>query len=246
MTSSRHPTLIPLFDRLHGARVVLRPYTEQDADAFFEAVEESRDRLSVWDSWPQRCQTLADAQRLLAYYRADFILRQLMEVGMWDQATSSFLGGIMVRPKDWDIPFFEIGYWLRTSAEGHGYMREALRLLVDFVFVHLGANRVMLRIDERNQRSLAVAQQLGFVREGCVRNLEKAADGSLRNGVCAIWSSWRSPPLIDREVPETGRSAVRGDAGRPQPSCGTARHAVRKRSHCWKQSKAQARWMKAT
>ena len=183
MASSRHPILIPLFDQLHGARVILRPYTEQDAEAFFEAVQESRDRLSVWDSWPQRCQGLADAQRLLAYYRADFILRQLMEVGFWDQATSSFLGSIIVRPKDWDVPSFEIGYWLRTSAEGHGYMGEALRLLLDFVVGHLGANRVMMRIDERNQRSLAVAQRLGFVREGCLRNLEKATDGSLRNMV---------------------------------------------------------------
>ena len=183
MIPSLHPTLIPLFAELSGPRVCLRPYAELDAPAFFAAVEESRERLIPWDTWPQRCQTLTDAQRFVAYFRADFILRQGIEVGIWDKTTMDFLGSIMLRPKDWQIPFFEIGYWLRTSAEGHGYMREAAQLLVDFAFGQLGANRVMMRIDERNQRSLAVAERLGFVREGCLRNLERATDGNLRNMV---------------------------------------------------------------
>jgi RimJ/RimL family protein N-acetyltransferase len=178
-----HPTLIPLFEELRGERVLLRPFQAADVEDFFAALRESRERLLPWDTWPQRCQTLEDVQNLLAYFRADFILRREMEVGIWDQTTTHFLGSMMLRPKDWHIPFFEQGYWLRTSAEGQGYMGESLALLVEFVFAVLGARRVMMRIDERNHRSLALAERLGFVREGCLRNSERAADGTLRNMV---------------------------------------------------------------
>jgi ribosomal-protein-serine acetyltransferase len=173
--------LIPLFDMLNGSRITIRHYQGADALAFFAAVEESRDRLTPWDAWPHRCRTLADAQRMIASFQADFILRQEMEMGIWQQASGAFLGSIMLRPLNWAIRSFEIGYWLRTSAEGQGYMGEALRLLVDFAFSELGANRMMLRIDARNTRSLALAERAGFVREGCLRNAERAADGTLRN-----------------------------------------------------------------
>lgn len=89
----------------------------------------------------------------------------------------------MLRPHNWAIPFFEIGYWLRSAAEGKGYMTEAVQLLTDYAFDQLGARRVMLRIDERNQRSIAVAERLPFQREGTLRNQERAADGTLRNMV---------------------------------------------------------------
>ena len=183
MESENSPLLIPLFDMLTGVRVMLRPHVPQDAPAFFAAVRESHDRLLQWDSWPQRYRTLPDTQKLIVYYQADFILRQQMEVGIWERDTGAFLGSIMLRPKDWAIPFFEIGYWLRTTAEGHGYMSEAVQLLIDFAFTHLQAQRVMLRIDARNRRSLALAHRLGFVREGCLRQSEQAVDGTLRDMV---------------------------------------------------------------
>jgi RimJ/RimL family protein N-acetyltransferase len=163
--------------------VLLRPYVPSDAPAFFAAVEESRDRLMQWDSWPQRYRTLANVQKLIAYYQADFILRQQMEISIWERDTMGFLGSIMLRPKDWAIPFFEIGYWLRTTAEGQGYMREAAQLVIDFAFDHLNAQRMMLRIDARNKRSLVLAQRLGFVREGCLRRSERTVDGMLRDMV---------------------------------------------------------------
>ncbi len=62
-------------------------------------------------------------------------------------------------------------------------MTEAVRLLTDYAFDQLGARRVMLRIDERNQRSIALAERLHFLREGTLRNHERAADGTLRNMV---------------------------------------------------------------
>ena len=70
----------------------------------------------------------------------------------------------------WELGYFEIGYWLRKSAEGQGYMTETVRLLADYAFASLSANRVEIICDARNLRSAAVPRRLGFVLEGWLRN----------------------------------------------------------------------------
>ncbi|TMD65260.1 MAG: GNAT family N-acetyltransferase, partial [Chloroflexi bacterium] len=76
--------------------------------------------------------------------------------------------------------YFEIGYWLRVSAPGHGYMTEAVQLLTNYAFSSLAANRVEIRCDERNVRSAAIPRRLGFIQEARMRNHEAAPDGTLR------------------------------------------------------------------
>ena len=74
---------------------------------------------------------------------------------------------------------FEIGYWLRLSAVGHGYATESTRLLSDFALSHLQARRVALRCDARNDASRRVAERAGFALEGRLRNVRLAPDGSV-------------------------------------------------------------------
>jgi ribosomal-protein-serine acetyltransferase len=183
MVNAQKPILTPFFEELPGARILLRGYHEDDASAFFDAVVESRDRLRPWDDWPDKCQTLETARAWLREDMARWLLREQFQIGIWDRESEQFLGNIMLRPHNWAIPFFEIGYWLRNSAEGKGYMAEAVQLLTDYAFDQLGAHRVMLRIDERNRRSIALAEHLHFQHEGTLRNQERAADGTLRNMV---------------------------------------------------------------
>jgi RimJ/RimL family protein N-acetyltransferase len=181
VVKTKRQILIPLFQELHGARIFLRGYQEQDAQDFFDALVESRRRLRPWDDWPDGCQTLDDARAWMLQDMATWLLRRQLEIGIWERETLRFLGGLMLRPHNWEIPSFEIGYWLRTSVEGHGYMTEAMQLLIDYAFTELEAKRVMMRIDERNHRSIAVAERLQFQREGLLRNYEMASDGRLRN-----------------------------------------------------------------
>jgi Acetyltransferases, including N-acetylases of ribosomal proteins len=196
MEKERKRLLIPLFETLQGKKVILRSYKESDAEAFLEAMIESRERLLLWLPWPAKCQTLDDARSWLIQDMASWLLREQLHMGIWDIETQHFLGGISLRPHSWEIPFFEIGYWLRTSAERKGYMTEAVHLLTTFAFEKLGAKRVMIRIDERNQHSIAVAERLHFKREGTLRNYEMAPDGRLQNIVIFALTSedWEKSP----------------------------------------------------
>ncbi|HLZ61556.1 MAG TPA: GNAT family N-acetyltransferase [Ktedonosporobacter sp.] len=180
MSETSYRTLIPLFEKLDGERVLVRPYRESDAQAIFEAVGESRDHLRPWLPFADAHQTVEETQDWIIHGLSDWLLRENFHLGIWEKAIDRYLGGIGLHPHNWETRYFEIGYWLRASAAGKGYMTEAVRLLTDFAFNELAATRVQIRCDERNMHSAAVARRLGYVQEARLRNHTKAPDGSLR------------------------------------------------------------------
>ena len=180
MSTTKFRTLIPMFEELRGERVIIRPYRESDAQDVFEAVGESRDHLRPWLPFADEHQTVEETRDWIIHQVAAWLLREDMTLGMWEATTNCYLGGTGFHPRDWDIGYFEIGYWIRASAEGRGYVTEAVRLLTDFVFHTLKANRLEIRCDELNVRSAAIPRRLGFVEEGRLRNLLSAHDGRLR------------------------------------------------------------------
>lgn len=179
MGTTKYRTLQPLPDELAGEHVVLRPFQVGDGQALYEAVEESREHIRPW--LPFADETLEEASDWVIRQHAAWLLRETLHLAIWDRATNRFLGGCQLIPVNWQNGYFGIGYWLRTSAEGHGYMSEAVRLLIDYAFNQLHAQRLEIRCDERNTRSASVARRLNFKQEGCLRNDFRAPDGLLRN-----------------------------------------------------------------
>lgn len=181
MSTLTYRTLIPLFEELQDERIIARPYREGDAQALFEAVNESREHIRPWLPFADSHQVIEETLNWINTNQAKWILREELNVSIWEKETGRFLGGTGLSPRSWEIGYFEIGYWLRASAEGHGYMLAAVRLLVEYAFNTLHAQRLEIRCDERNTRSAAVAQRLGFTQEGCLHHDSSAPDGSLRN-----------------------------------------------------------------
>lgn len=178
---SESPILIPLPEQLAGERVVVRSYREGDAQGLWEAVDESRDHLRPWLPWVDGYRSVDDAAVSVARFQAKWLVREDLVVGVFDRESGTQLGGSGLHRIDWEARAFEIGYWLRRSAEGHGYMAEAVQLLTILAFDRLEANRVEIRMDTRNVRSRNVPERLGFVREGTLRDNALGADGSVRS-----------------------------------------------------------------
>ncbi len=160
---------------------MVRPYRESDAQGLFEAVAESREHIRPWLPFADEHQTVEESRDWIIHMTAQWLLREDLILSIWEAATGRFLGGIGFHAHNWDIGYFEIGYWIRASAEGHGYITEAVRLLANYAFHTLQANRLEIRCDELNARSAAIPQRLGFVREGCLRNDATASDGRIRS-----------------------------------------------------------------
>ncbi len=179
MSTEKYRTLLPMFAELRGERVVVRPYRESDAQDMFEAVGESREHVRPWLPFADKHQTVEETRDLLVHWIAKWLLREDFLVGVWGSTTGRYVGSSGLHPRKWEIGYFEIGYWLRATATGNGYMTEAVKLLTDYAFTHLAARRVEIRCDERNERSAAIPRRLGFVQEGRIRNNALNTKGEL-------------------------------------------------------------------
>ena len=186
----RYPSLTPLFDELVGERVIVRPHSRDDFAAMWEAIQESRERIRPW--LPFADQTEEELRDWLARTEAKWITREVLGMAIVGRESGQLAGNIGLMTRSWEIGAFEIGYWLRTSAEGKGYMSEAVRLVTDFAFDHLDANRVQIRCDAENARSAAVPRRLGFTQEGLMRRDFAAPNGELRDTL--IFSLIRDDP----------------------------------------------------
>ncbi len=185
--------LIPVPDELRAARLLLRPYRTDDAEAILEAVDESRADLQPWVTWSDRFRTVEDARAYCVRCAAKWLLRTDLVVGIF-AGDGRYLGGANLEPS-WAGRSFEVGYWLRTSAIGHGYATEAAALLVRTAFANLGANRVELRCDPNNERSRRVAERVGFVPEGRLRNAALTPAGDLRDTL--VFGLTQNDPAVD-------------------------------------------------
>jgi len=180
MNTPPYQTLIPLFEELQSERLIVRPYHEHDAQALFEAVAESRDHIRPWLPFADKHQSVEESRDWIIRQEAEWLTREDLVLGVWEKTSGRYLGGAGLHPKNWEHRCFEIGYWLRVSAPGHGYMTEAVQLLTNYAFASLAANRVEIHCDERNVRSAAIPRRLGFVQEARLRNHMVAPDGTLR------------------------------------------------------------------
>lgn len=186
MPAAVEPVLRELPDELVGERVLVRSYRPGDGQAVFEAIHESREHLRPWMPWVDQHRAAADSEAFVRRSHASWLLRDNLVVGIWDRPTGRYVGSSGLHPMDWNVPCFEVGYWLRRTAEGHGYATEAVRLLTRLAFETPGANRVYLRCDARNLRSAAVARRCGFLHEGTLRNQSRDPSGCLCDTM--IWA----------------------------------------------------------
>jgi RimJ/RimL family protein N-acetyltransferase len=172
------PILIDLPEELVGNLVIVRSWAEADSSGLWDAVDNSREHLEAFMPWVDRYHNPDDALEYTRRSRARWLLREDLSVAIVERQTGRIVGGSGLHRIDWGIRAFEIGYWIRQDAEGRGYITETVQLLTRLAFDELDANRVELRIDTRNIRSLRVGERLGFVLEGTLRRKLPAADGT--------------------------------------------------------------------
>jgi RimJ/RimL family protein N-acetyltransferase len=171
------PIQIDLPEELVGDLVIVRHWAEEDADDLWDAIDNSREHLEAWMPWVDRYHNPDDALEYARRSHARWLLREDLAVAIVEKATGQVVGGSGFHRTDWKFRLFEIGYWIRQDREGRGYVTETVKLLTRLAFDELDANRVELRIDTRNIRSLRVAERLGYVLEGTLRRKLPAPDG---------------------------------------------------------------------
>ena len=90
----------------------------------------------------------------------------------------------------------EIGYWIRSDETGRGICTEAVAHLLGVGFEELGLHRVTLRIAVGNRPSERIAEKLGFLEEGTLREDVKIGARWVDHTIWGLLSNeWR----VERE-----------------------------------------------
>lgn len=141
-------------------RVLLRPPSAGDRDAFLDRARASRKLHGRWVAAPsdpeaftayvQRARS-ADVESLLVCRREDGAI-----VGVYN------IGKISYGP----LCSAYLGYYAFSPFAGQGYMREGMRLVLRHSFGPLGLHRLEANIQPGNERSLTLVRDAGFRREG--------------------------------------------------------------------------------
>lgn len=181
MTGSTNPILLDFPDQFETERLLIRAPRPGDGIAVNAAICESLDELRPWMPWAQVPPSVEDSESHLRGGAARFAQREDLPLTLWLKSEGRFVGGSGLHRIDWSGPCMEIGYWIRTSLSGQGFMTEAVIGITAFAFKHLNAQRIEIRCDARNTRSAAVAERAGYALEAHFHHHTRAVDGSLRD-----------------------------------------------------------------
>ena len=108
--------------------------------------------------------------RLICPSMQDRLVDASLEGGLVGAAMEGRLvGGLGLHRIDWLLGRFEIGYWRRAGFEGRGLVTEGVIAIARMAFDVLGARRVEIRMDDRNERSWKLAERAGFTLEAVLR-----------------------------------------------------------------------------
>jgi ribosomal-protein-alanine N-acetyltransferase len=174
------PEMLPeLPTRIEARRLYLRSYQAGDGQWYHAMAQRNRGHLARYeaDNVVMSIASKQEAEVVVRELAAEWRARNAFFMGAFDRETHEFLAQVYVGPVSPDSPEFEIGFFVDRDHEGQGYVTEAVRAALGFIFEHLNAHRVRMQCDDTNERSWRVAERCGMVREGHIRENKLTADG---------------------------------------------------------------------
>ena len=179
---------------LDTERLLLRPFEEKDAEAFFACCQNPN--LGNNAGWPPH-RTLEESHRIL---HSTFINQE----GIWAmilKETQQLIGsvGIIPDPKRENPQVRMLGYWLDETYWGKGYMTEAVQGVLKYGFEKLKLSLITATCYPHNKRSQKVLKKNGFIYEGTLHQAELTYNGNIYDHQCYYLPGISQPTPEDYE-----------------------------------------------
>ncbi|POZ63721.1 GNAT family N-acetyltransferase [Chromobacterium alticapitis] len=149
--------------------ISLLPPSVVHAERLFALIEASRASLRAWLPWVDATRSVEDSRAFLTGVTDG--ARDGAGCACWLIELNGELAGCI------DIHGISklngsglLGYWLADRFVGRGIMSGVVAQVLDVGFDDLGLNRIVIVAGVENARSRAVAERLGFAREGVQRD----------------------------------------------------------------------------
>lgn len=151
----------------HGCALALR--TPETARELIPVITANIDRLRRWEPWAHAFDS-DDGDPDDSWEREQLrLFTEGLAIPAVIRQDGAAVGAVSARI-DRYRGTAELGYWIDAAHEGRGIVRRACRALIARLFVD-GIARIEIRTAAHNERSVRLADRLGFHREGTLRRM---------------------------------------------------------------------------
>ena len=161
--------------RIESERLLLRRFELSDAPAMF-ANWASDATTAQWMSWnvhPSVSYTAEVVSGITVCYSNPAFYNWVIEV----RETGEIIGSIALAVNEYDEAA-ELSYCIGSRFRNHGYMTEAVGLVIRFCFTEVGFHKILACYSAENVASGRVMQKNRMIFEGRLREQHQCHDGT--------------------------------------------------------------------
>ena len=167
-----------------GERVTLRTVEREDSEFLQRAYADPDIRYPLGTVTHANRNQIEDRfeDHIESEHHANFLvcLDEDAGPGHPDEDETTPIGAVDVIHVDWDRP--ELAYWLVPEYHGEGYGKEAVSLVVEYVFRTFDTHGIGAAAYDFNAPSRGLLESLGFTEEGRARE-DRFIDGEYRDSI---------------------------------------------------------------
>lgn len=203
----RAPSALDEQTLIRGRRLHLRTPQLSDYAQWCKLRGESREFLTPWEpTWPADDLSRMAFRRRIRRYHRDVREDDGYALFLFLNEGDVLLGGLtLAHVKRGVTQSCSLGYWMGAVHAGKGYMTEAVRLVVPYVFDTLKLHRIEAACLPQNAPSIRLLEKVGFQKEGYARRY-LCINGRWRDHV--LFALLADDPLLDPDADRDG-AAVR-------------------------------------
>ncbi|ANJ06573.1 GNAT family N-acetyltransferase [Streptomyces parvulus] len=190
-------------------RLVLRPLDEDDVPALAAMMND--EQVAAWTHVPQPFTEDGARDWIGDHAPAERTAGRGLDLAVTEFLTQRLVGVIQLAKTNWHVRSTELSYIVAPWARGEGYASEAALATAQWLFGDQKFERLELRTAADNTASQQVAQKIGCISEGVLRNAciarVRTEDG--------VWTDVRTDFIVWSLLPEDleGGSGQLTDSG---------------------------------
>ncbi|MEW2086228.1 MULTISPECIES: GNAT family N-acetyltransferase [unclassified Streptomyces] len=190
-------------------RLVLRPFEEADIPAHTEMMND--ELVTAWTSVPQPYTAAHAEEWVCRIAPAERTEGRGIVLAVTEFLTQRLVGTVHLQNTNWRTLATEVAYVTAPWARGEGYATESVLAVAQWLFKIQKFERIELRTAADNTASQQVAQKIGCISEGVLRNAWIARTQTEDGG----WADIRTDLIVWSLLPEDieGVSGRMADAG---------------------------------
>ncbi|MFG3498501.1 GNAT family N-acetyltransferase [Streptomyces sp. NPDC047928] len=177
-------------------RLVLRPYEEADIPAHTEMMND--ELIVAWATAPHPYTTADSEEWVRRIAPAERATGRGVALAVTEFLTQRLVGTVHLRNTNWRTRATEAAYVTAPWARGEGYATESLLAVAQWLFHDQRFERLELRTAAGNTASQQVAQKIGCISEGVLRNAWIARTQTEDGG----WTDIRTDLIVWSLLPE--------------------------------------------